>query len=500
MERLGVLMEQTKNNNRIFWCFVFVHCLLWIIMPVIMRYALPHDTIEGVVWGNHLEWGYDKNPWMNAWLTRLGTMFGGTTGMGIYAMSSLFVALSFWSVWELAKKVVSPINALIAVLLLEGCVNYTLVPQGFNDNVIELGLWPLMFLFFYQSLTTQKNKYWILVGIAAGLGMMTKYYSAVPIFTMFLFLCLNNTARKSFQHAGIYLSILSALVIIAPHVMWLFQHDFLTIKYALNRADNSQFNVLKFIISQLNDFILPVIILFVLLKFKLKFNFSKEFKYQFIYWMSLGPFLLTILFSLFFKWHLYNEWGVPLITLWGLLLVAILQPSINEIAFEKFIVFIYVLMFGWAIGYAAGLSLDTKHKHSDNYPAQEIADYVTDSFEQRYHQPLRFVAGSRYVGGYVSFYSKDHPNVFVEWNTAFSPWIDLSQLKKYGAVFVQDNYYGTTVFGDHPETDNGKKFPDTVVKRYPDLIIIPVKYFGWKRGNQHLEKIPVLIGFLPPEK
>jgi hypothetical protein len=488
------------RDRQIFWCFVFTHCLLWVMMPVLMRYALPHDTIEGVVWGHHLEWGYDKNPWMNAWLTRLGEVIGKNTGVGIYAMSSLFVGLSFWSVWELAKKIVSPLNALIAVLLLEGCVNYTLVPQGFNDNVIELGLWPLMFLFFYQSLTTQRVFYWILTGCVAGLGLMTKYYSAVPIAVMFLFLCVNHQARKSFQHKGIYCAIVSGLIVIFPHIIWLFQHDFLTIKYALNRADHSEFNIFKFAFSQFNDFIFPIIILFVLLKFKLNIKGTKDFNVQFIDWMALGPFILTLILSFIFKWHLYNEWGVPLVALWGIFLVVHFEPNVEQNLFKKFLIFIYTLMFLWAIGYAAGLTLDKKHKHSDNYPAQEIANYVTMSFRERYHQPLKYVAGSRYVGGYISFYSIDHPDIFVEWNPAYSSWINLQQLKKSGAVFVQDNYYGTTVFGEHPDTDNGKKFPEAVLKFYPNLIILPVKYFSWKRGNQQLEKIPVLIGFLPPEK
>src|SRR5476649_291851 len=150
-----------------------------------MRYALPHDTIEGAMWGQHLEWGYDKNPWMNAWLTRLGWELGGTSGIGIYFISSIFVGISFWAVWKLAQKMVNPTQALLSVLILEGCIDYTLVPQGFNDNVIELGLWPLMFLFFYNAIQDQKIKDWIWLGIIAGLAMMAKYYTAMPILLMF---------------------------------------------------------------------------------------------------------------------------------------------------------------------------------------------------------------------------------------------------------------------------------------------------------------------------
>jgi len=468
------------------------------IIPAVMRYALPHDTIEGAVWGQHLEWGYDKNPWMNAWLTRLGWEIGGTSGIGIYFLSSLFVGISFWAVWKLAQKMVDPAQALLSVLVLEGCIDYTLVPQGFNDNVIELGLWPLMFLFFYNAIQYQKIKDWVGVGIVAGLAMMAKYFTGIPMVLMFGFLVLNKNARVSFFHKGLYISLICFGVVILPHIIWLFQHNFLTLQYAFGRADDLNPNVFDFGLSQIIDFFLPVVmILFISC---MNARFEDKFNRDFLLVMGLGPFLLTLFFGILFSWHLYNEWGVPLVSLWGLVAVYFFKPKLTPKRLKIILIIIYSIMFLWAIGYVAGLTLDIKRKHSDNYPAQEIANYVTQSWENKYHTPLKYVAGSRYVGGYVAFYSKDHPSVFVEWNPAFSEWINPEQLKKYGAVFVQDNYYGTLVFGQHPRTHNGEKFPKVILQQYPHLIVLPVKYFSWHRADKSVPPIPVLVGFLPPEE
>lgn len=517
---------EISQSKKYFWWFVLVHCTLWMIIPAVMRYALPHDTIEGAMWGQHLEWGYDKNPWMNAWLTRLGWEIGGTSGIGIYAISSFFVGLSFWSVWKLAGKILSPLSALISVFLLEACINYTLVPQGFNDNVIELGLWPLMFLCFYNALYNDKNnppiKYWIFTGLIAGLAMMAKYYTGVPLVIMALYLLTRKEGRISFRSSGLYLGALVFVLVILPNVIWLFQHDFMTIKYAFNRADNLQHDFwilhlyypFDFAYTQLLDFLLAIILLVYLSASSSRssavmpakdldpanklWNDNRSAK-AYILFMALGPFVLTIILAMLFGWHLYNEWGVPLVALWGLLLILIFKPEISEKKFKKFMMIIYIIMFLWMIGYIAGLFINSKHKHSDNYPAKEIAHYVTTQWQEKYHKPLKYVAGSRYVGGYIAFYSHDHPSVYVEWNQQFSPWINLAEMKKYGAVFIQDNYYGTTVFGKHPYTNNGKEFPAEVLKQYPDLMILPVKYFNWKRGNKHDDPIPVLIGFLPPQ-
>jgi len=462
-----------------------------------MRYALPHDTIEGFVWGQHLEWGYDKNPWMNAWLTRLGWELGGQSGIGIYAMSSLFVGISFWSVWELAKKMVNPAQALFSVLLLEGCIDYTLVPQGFNDNVIELGLWPLMFLFFYKALQDQKIKNWLGVGITAGLATMAKYYTAVPLLLMFSFLAFDSKSRKSFSSKNLYMGLLSFGLVVLPHIIWLFEHDFLTLKYAFGRADNTTPNAFDFAQSQLLDFLLPIAMVMFISRSGIAIR--ENFNTRFLFFIALGPFLLTVVLALIFSWHLYSEWGVPLVSLWGLILVYFFNPELTAKNFKVILRLTFTVMFLWVIGYIGGLSLDSKRKHSDNYPAQQIANYVTTAWQNQYHTPLKYVAGSRYVGGYIAYYSKDHPSVFVEWNPEFSQWIDLKKMRKYGAVFVQDNYYGTLVFGQHPDTNNGLKFPQAVLKAYPNLKVLPVKYFSWHRADGSVPQIPVLVGFLPPK-
>jgi hypothetical protein len=484
--------------NKYFWWFLTAHCLVWILVPTLVRYALPHDTIEGVVWGQNLEWGYDKNPWMNAWLTRLGWELGGTSGIGIYFLSSLFVGLSFWAVWKLAQKMVNPAQALVSVLILEGCIDYTLVPQGFNDNVIELGLWPLMFLFFYRALQEQKIKDWLGVGITAGLAMMAKYFTGLPMILMFGFLMCNKKSRESFFHKGLYIGVASFILVILPHVIWLFQHDFLTLKYAWGRADDTTPNFFDFGLSQILDFMLPIVMVLFISRGERQLHHN--FNTPFLLTIALGPFLLTLFLAMIFRWHVYSEWGVPLISLWGLLLVYFFNPKLSSQKLKVILIIVYSMMMLWPMGYAAGLMIDTKRKHSDNYPAQQIANYVTQTWQNKYHKPLEYVAGSRYIGGYIAFYSKDHPEVFAEWNPIFSEWINVNKMQKYGAVFVQDNYYGTLVFGQHPDTQNGMKFPPEVLKQYPNLIILPVKYFSWHRADKSVPPIPVLIGFLPPEE
>src|SRR5271156_1570356 len=165
-------MSQTLNKTllnekwplaSIFWAFTGLHVLIWTALPFLVRYTLPMDSMEGYVWGQQLEWGYDKNPFVNGWMTALAVRLGGDSGWMIYLFSQLSVALCFWAVWQLGKKMLPPVYALLGVLL------------------------------FYQALCSNTNKSqtllaWLGCGVFAGLSMMTKYYTVVLLVPMTVFL------------------------------------------------------------------------------------------------------------------------------------------------------------------------------------------------------------------------------------------------------------------------------------------------------------------------
>ena len=165
--------------------FISLHFVLWALVPAFIRYNLPLDSIEGTVWGHQLEWGYDKNPFLNAWLTAFATYLDGQSGWMVYFFSQISVAACFWAVWRLGRIILPPLYALISVLLLESVQYYNFHAIDFNDNTLELGLWSLTILCFYQALSAKTNKSsllsWAGVGLFAALGMMAKYLSLIHI-------------------------------------------------------------------------------------------------------------------------------------------------------------------------------------------------------------------------------------------------------------------------------------------------------------------------------
>ena len=94
---------KSTEANYWFLLFIFIHVMAWTLAPTLVRFNLPMDSIEGATWGHQLEWGYDKNPFLNGWLTALAVFIGGKSGWTVYLFSQLSVALGFLGSMETGK-------------------------------------------------------------------------------------------------------------------------------------------------------------------------------------------------------------------------------------------------------------------------------------------------------------------------------------------------------------------------------------------------------------
>jgi 4-amino-4-deoxy-L-arabinose transferase-like glycosyltransferase len=485
-----------------FYIFITLHLIAWTLVPLLVRYNLPLDSIEGTIWGHQLEWGYDKNPYLNGWLTGLATQFGQHAEGMIYFFSQLSVIACFWAIWHLANRIIGPIYALISVFLLEGIQYFNLHSIDFNDNTLELGLWALAIYCFYLATSSTDNsskkitRNWILVGLFTGLGTMAKYYTIALIASMILFVLTQSNVRQQLKTRAPYLGILAFLIIILPHVVWLFSHEFITVTYVFARASsiphwtNHFFFPLQFAWQQA-EVLLPTLILFSLL-FLGKRNVIPNnklsvthFDKTFLFYLGLGPFLLTLLLSLILGITLRAGWGMPLLSLWGIILITFIQPHITKMKLYSFIAIIFIFMGILLTGYSYSL-LNSATSSSSNFPGREIAAKTTTLWHDTYHTHLDYVAGSRWVGGNISFYSPDRPTVFIEWNHKRAPWVNIQKMQEKGAVFVWD-------------ITNNETLPTEIQQQFPKLEQVTVLEFNWKRNHHALRPIKIGIAMLPPD-
>jgi 4-amino-4-deoxy-L-arabinose transferase-like glycosyltransferase len=480
--------------ENIFYFIILFHIIAWTLTPYLIRFNLPRDALESSIWGQHFEWGYDKNPFLNGWLSGIATLLDNHAGWGTYFFSQLSVGICFLAVWTLAKKILPPLYALISVLLLEGVQYYSLHAIDFSDNTVELALWALTILSFYNALKYRLDKDWVLTGVLAALGMMTKYYMVMLLGSMLLFLISSADNRKIFSSRKPYLATLIFLILVMPHFIWLYAHDFITVHYAFERIERPQwyghFSFSALFFWQQTQTFIPALLLGCTLLVGKKPFLAKpalqlsSFDKHFLLYLGLGPFLLTVLISAVTGMQLRAGWGAPLLSLWGILFIAYVQPRLTQGRLWFFAAGFVGLVFSTLTGYALALKYPATPS-SANFPGAQMASVLTREWHRTYHIPLFYVAGSRWMAGNIAYYSPDHPDVYVDWDKKSSQWINEKELKNKGAIFIWD-----------PEKN--EKLTPQLLARFKRLGPVKILHFPWLRDH-HQKSIEIEVAFLAPQ-
>ena len=141
-------MITKKNIYSVFLSFLFLHLVIWTLVPAISNVNLPLDTIEALAWGSSLDWGFNKHPPFSAFAIEIFYQLFGNQDWAYYLLSQIFVAIAFFTVFKLADDFFKDkILALISVLLLEGIYFYNFTTPEFNVNISQLPFWALSIYF-----------------------------------------------------------------------------------------------------------------------------------------------------------------------------------------------------------------------------------------------------------------------------------------------------------------------------------------------------------------
>ena len=145
-----------------------------------------------------------------------------------------------------------------------------------------------------------KKTDWIFFGVFSALGFLSKYLFIYLLLSFFIFFIVNfKNYKKSLN--GYILSVLISLTLLIPHFLWLFENNFITIFYGLDRSGVSEFNFidnlknpLTFLLKQLLSLTPFFLMIYAIIK-KLKFQINlKDKKILFLLSINLIPIILIL--------------------------------------------------------------------------------------------------------------------------------------------------------------------------------------------------------------
>ena len=422
------MIEKRNKINRYFGLFLFSHLLIWTLIPTFSNNNLPLDTIEALAWSSNLDWGFNKHPPMSAFAVEFFYQIFGSQDWAYYLLSQLFVILAFFIVWKFSQSFFrKQTYSLISVLLLEGIYFYNYTTPEFNVNICQLPFWALTVYYCWQGIKKNDNISWLLFGLFAGLGILSKYlfiYLLIAFDIFFIYLI----TKKKFNYKCL-VSLISFFIVLLPHLIWLVDNEYTTIVYALHRTglEDSNFltNHLSFpaiFLGKQIGVLIPFFAMFVFIISKLKTKINlKDKKLIFLIVINIIPLLLIFLTSLLMGVKIRTMWMTPFYLFTGVLLVYVFQKKIILKKLKHFIS-IFLILFISSPAIYFYISVTQTNKRTD-YPGKEISQIVQKKWDDNFINKIGIVGGDEWHGGNLSYHLKDRPvwdNIFDDTKTSYS--------------------------------------------------------------------------------
>ena len=412
------MTNNNRNINNIFYIFVTSHLIFWTLVPSIANHNLPLDTIEALVWGSNLDWGFNKHPPMSAFFPEVFYQIFGSQDWSYYLLSQIFMLISFFYVFKFSKEFFNNnLLGLISVLLIEAIYFYNFTTPEFNVNVCQMPFWSLTVYFSWKIYNSKEVKFsdCFLVGLFAAFGFLSKYlfvYLLASIDLLFIYLIYIKKDRKFDFKYLITLEVF--LIILVPHLIWLNNNEFITITYGLARTGLEQSSLIDhikypliFLIKQI-VILIPFLILVWLLvkKIKIKFKF-KDKKLLFLLAINILPIILMFLTSVVTGSKVRTMWMTPFYLFFGTLFVYLFQAQINIKKLKPFVVgFIFFFFLSPILYSFVSISMDNKRT---DYQGKEIAIKTQYAWDQQFNSKINVVYGNEWNAGNLSYHLQSRP-------------------------------------------------------------------------------------------
>ena len=192
----------TVTQNRLAWdlspiqiALLFVGLLTLFRLWYLGCTDLVPDEAYYWVWSKHFALSYrDKGP-LVAWTIALGTWLFGDSVFGIRFFAVLFSAGTAFQLFRLARRLYDDRTAL-------WCLAVTAAMPLLSVGSILMTIDPLSVFFWawganlaWQGFETGKTRYWLLLGLAMGVGFLAKFINAVQLVSVVLFLAWSRPHR-----------------------------------------------------------------------------------------------------------------------------------------------------------------------------------------------------------------------------------------------------------------------------------------------------------------
>lgn len=490
MVSISLFVELLRTRPMaLFWTMAALQVALWTLVPTVFFSAPPGELAEVLAIGHEFQLGTEFGPPLAFWLAEI--VFAGLGLFGVYLLSQVCIVGAYWAVLMLGRSIVGEVHAVMAVLLMAGVAAFSVPTAEFGPAILATPLWALILLHYWWAVGEGRRIYWIVVGVEAGLLLLTTYAGLILLGLLVLFTAVNAKARDAATSSvEPMIGGVIAVVMLFPYLVWLDLEgrgvllDLATIKENLLTWLKL---VAALLVSHVGLGILVVLGRGTVFPGRGPAPEATRSPVDpaaraFVYHFALTPAVAMVLFALMTR-RPENFIAAPLVVMSGLAVVVAAGDSI-KIANQYLIgpawaalLVLPPLLVAMAIAVLPWIyPIDLRAGR----PAAEMGRFFGDSFQRRIGKPLPIVTGDQDTAALVALTAPSRPSLYIVDKPVYAPTVKPQDLELKGAVVVW------------PATDTSGRPPPDIVRQFPNLVaevprafersfrgFLPVTRIGW---------------------
>ncbi len=228
--------------------------LLGLQLLLIGRIELTFDEAYYVLWSRRLAWGYyDHPPMVAAWI-RASTALFGPSEFGVRALGTLILGATPALVSLMAWRLFGSIRVAALASLMWVAMPLAAGAAIVGPDTPLVVLWALASAALIEVWRTGRAVWWLALGLALGLALLSKFTAAFLAVGVALALATTPSLRRWFASGAPYAAAALALAIFAPFLVWNAEHGWTTFAKQLGRAPAHGFApqyLVEFVASQI---------------------------------------------------------------------------------------------------------------------------------------------------------------------------------------------------------------------------------------------------------
>ncbi|MCX7296273.1 MAG: glycosyltransferase family 39 protein, partial [Hyphomicrobiales bacterium] len=212
-----------------------VYVVVWTVYGTIAKgtQGFHFDMVEVIAWSRDLSHGYLKHPPLAAAVVWAWFSVFPVAEWSYYLLAMTMPALALWIMWHLSAAYLDADKRIagLAMMMLVPFFNFHALK--FNVNTVLIPLWAATTFWFLRSFTTRGKVDAALAGLAAAGAMLGKYWSVLLLAGLIVAALSDRRRAAYFRSPAPWITIVAGLIVIAPHIGWLIEHNFAPFTYAM---------------------------------------------------------------------------------------------------------------------------------------------------------------------------------------------------------------------------------------------------------------------------